>query len=487
MIVFAKLPPELRGMSLDGKRVIPVVLCGGAGTRLWPVSREEMPKQFIPLIGDRSTFQQVMERTSKNLFDSPIVITNSDFRFIVAEQLRALKITADIVLEPAGRDSGPAVAVAAEIASLRDPEAIVLVLAADHVILDQEAFLTACRDAVPTAAAGRIVTFGVSPDHASEDYGYILPGQKLIEMESYVVKAFAEKPDARTGERYVTEGYLWNSGNFMFRADVMLSEIACYEPEIAAAAKDAVSQGEKDYDFFRLGAQAFARAPAKSIDHSVMERTNHAAVMPVDFGWSDVGNWSAVWGLLEQDREGNAVRGLAEFVNARDNLVCAEEGILAAVVGLDELIVVATADAVLVTSRNKSGDVKTLVKQLKLKGRPEVLNHRRVYRPWGHYHTVDAGARHQVKRIVVNPGATLSLQKHFHRAEHWVVVKGTAEITIERDVRTLYENESVYVPIGIVHRLANRGRIPLELVEVQVGSYLGEDDIVRLEDVYHRS
>ena len=472
---------------MDGKRVTPVVLCGGAGTRLWPVSREEMPKQFIPLIGDRSTFQQVMERTSKDLFASPIVITNSDFRFIVAEQLRALEISAEIVLEPARRDSGPAVAVAAEIALLRDPKAVVLVLAADHVILDQEAFLTACRDAVPTAEGGRIVTFGVSPDYASEDYGYILPGKKLIETRSYVVKAFAEKPDARTGERYVTEGYLWNSGNFMFRADVMLSEIARHEPEIAAAAKDAVSQGEKDHDFFRLGAQAFERAPAKSIDHSVMERTSHAAVMPVDFGWSDVGNWSAVRDLLEQNREGNAVRGHAEFLNARDNLVYADEGILAAVVGLDELIVVATADAVLVASRSKSGDVKTLVKQLKLKGRPEVLTHRRVYRPWGHYQTVDAGARHQVKRIVVNPGATLSLQKHFHRAEHWVVVRGTAEITIEQDVRTLYENESVYIPIGSVHRLANRGLIPLELVEVQVGSYLGEDDIVRLEDVYHRS
>jgi mannose-1-phosphate guanylyltransferase / mannose-6-phosphate isomerase len=473
---------------LDGKRVIPVVLCGGTGTRLWPVSREGLPKQFIPLIGDRSTFQQALARASSNdLFASPIVITNSDFRFIVAEQMRALGIEAEIVLEPARRDSGPAVAVAAEIASRRDPKAIILILAADHVILDQDAFLAACREAVSTAESGKIVTFGLPPRHASEDYGYILPGPELEQSGAYAVKVFAEKPNAETGERYVADGYLWNSGNFMFRADIMLAEVAHYEPEIAAAAKQSVSEGNRDYDFFRLGAQAFERAPAKSIDHSVMERTHHAAVMPADYGWSDVGNWNAVWELFEQNREGNAIRGDAEFLNASGNLVYAEEGMMVAIVGLDDLVVVATADALLVTSRAKTGDVKTLVKQLKQKARAEVLTHRRVYRPWGHYQTVDAGGRYHVKRIVVNPGATLSLQKHFHRAEHWVVVKGTAEVTIEQDVQSLYENESVYIPIGSVHRLANRGRIPLELIEVQVGSYLGEDDIVRFEDVYNRA
>jgi mannose-1-phosphate guanylyltransferase/mannose-6-phosphate isomerase len=272
----------------------------------------------------------------------------------------------------------------------------------------------------------------------------------------------------------------------MFRADAMLSEIARYEPEMAAAAKHAVSEGKSEFDFFRLDAEAFERAPAKSIDHSVIERTSHAAVMPADYGWSDVGTWSAVWELLEKSHEGNAVRGAAEFLNSSGNLVYADEGILAAIVGLDDLVVIATVDAVLVTSRAKAGDVKLLVKHLRLKARPEILTHRRVYRPWGHYQTIDAGGRDHVKRIVVNPGATLSLQKHFHRAEHWVVVKGTAEVTIGQDVRSLYENESVYVPIGSVHRLANRGRIPLELIEVQVGSYLGEDDIVRLEDVYNR-
>jgi mannose-1-phosphate guanylyltransferase / mannose-6-phosphate isomerase len=309
----------------------------------------------------------------------------------------------------------------------------------------------------------------------------------LDQTKAQAVDSFVEKPDAETAERYVTDGYLWNSGNFMFRADVMLSELANYEPEIAAAAKAAVSEGSKDYDFFRLGSDAFERSPAKSIDYAVMERTTRAAVVPADYGWSDVGSWSAVWDLLEQNRDGNAARGNAEFLDANRNLIYADDGILTAIVGLDDLVVVATPDAVLVASRANAGDVKKLVMQLKLKDRREVVEHRRVDRPWGHYKLVDAGARYQVKRIVVNPGATLSLQKHFHRAEHWVVVKGTAEVTIDDKVRDLHENESVYVPIGSIHRLSNKGRIPLELIEVQVGSYLGEDDIVRLEDVYHRN
>jgi mannose-1-phosphate guanylyltransferase / mannose-6-phosphate isomerase len=473
---------------LDEKRIIPVVMCGGAGTRLWPVSREAFPKQFIPLIGELSTFQQVFELDqAKNLLASPIVITNSDFRFIVAEQLRQLGIEAEIVLEPSRRDSGPAVAVAAEIISRRDPKAVVLVLAADHVVLNREAFVAACRDAAPAAEAGRIVTFGLRPTFPSVDYGYISPGAKLDHTTVQAVQSFVEKPDVETATRYVAEGYLWNSGNFMFRADVMLSELANYEPEMAAAAKAAVSEGSKEYDFFRLGADAFERAPAKSIDYAVMEKTTRAAVIPADYGWSDVGSWNAVWDLLEHNRDDNAVRGDAEFLNARRNLIYADDGILTAVVGLDDLVVVATPDAILVASRANAGDVKKLVKQLKLKARREVVEHRRVDRPWGHYKMIDAGERYQVKRIVVNPGATLSLQKHFHRAEHWVVVKGTAEVTINDGVRNLHENESVYVPIGSIHRLSNKGRIPLELIEVQVGSYLGEDDIVRIEDAYHRS
>lgn len=466
----------------------PVVLCGGAGTRLWPVSREALPKQFIPLIGNRSTFQQVLQRTgSPELFAPPIVITNSDFRFIVAEQMRGAGIEAEIVLEPARRDSAPAIAAAAEMVARRDPKAIMLVLAADHIILNEDAFRAACRDAISAAEAGCIVTFGLRPDHPSVDYGYIRPGEKLGATPAFAVAAFVEKPPIETAKRYVAEGFLWNSGNFMFRADVMLAELARYEPEILAAAKQAIDCSEKDYDFLRLDAKAFERSPAKSIDYAVMEHTRHAAVLPADYGWSDVGKWSAVWDLLEHDGDGNAARGDAEFLNARGNLVYADEGILTAVVGIDDLVVAATVDAVLVASRDRSGDVKNLVARMRTKRRAEVLEHRRVYRPWGHYETVDAGGRFRVKRIVVNPAAKLSLQKHAHRSEHWVVVKGTAEVTIEQEVRSLYENESIFVPIGSVHRLANHGRIPLELIEVQVGSYLGEDDIVRLHDVYNRS
>jgi mannose-1-phosphate guanylyltransferase/mannose-6-phosphate isomerase len=469
-------------------RVTPVVLCGGAGTRLWPVSREDFPKQFIPLIGDRSTFQQVLERAGpRNGFAPPVVITNSAFRFIVAEQLRSVGMEAEIVLEPARRDSAPAIAVAAEIVARRDPEGIALVLAADHSIADQEAFLAACRQAIPAAEAGHIVTFGLQPNHPSPDFGYIRPGKKLDQSPARAVEAFVEKPDVKTAERYVADGYLWNSGNFMFRADVMLAELVHHEPRIADAAKASLDEAQRDHDFIRLGAEAFERSPAKSIDYAVMERTKVAAVVAADYNWSDVGKWGAVWDLMPRDADANAARGNAEFFNARGNLVYAEEGMLTAVVGVDDLVVAATVDAVLVTSREKSGEVKDLVNQMRSKGRPEVLEHRRTYRPWGHYESVDLQGRYRVKRIVVNPGAMLSLQKHFHRSEHWVVVKGTAEVTIEDNVRSVYENESVYVPIGSVHRLANRGRIALELIEVQVGSYLGEDDIVRLDDVYNRT
>lgn len=474
--------------TAESNQIVPVIMCGGAGTRLWPVSREGWPKQFIPLVGDRSTFQQVFKRiASAALFAEPIVVTNVDFRFIVAEQLRALGIKAEIILEPVRRDSGPAVAIAAELASRRNAKADVLVLAADHVIFNSEAFLSACHEALPMTALGKIVTFGLRPSAASVDYGYIAAGAKLEGAAAFEVASFVEKPDAATAERYVADGYLWNSGNFMFRADVMLAELEHFEPEMAAAAKAAVSEGHKEYDFFRLGEDAFRRAPAKSIDYALMERTSRAAVVPADFGWTDVGSWNAVWKLMDRDLDGNAVLGTAEFVSAHRNLIYGHNDILTAVVGLDDIVVVTTPDAVLVTSRDNAGDVKKLVKQLKAKNRNEVVEHLRVYRPWGYYQTVDLGNRYHVKRIVVNPDQKLSLQKHSHRSEHWVVVRGTAEVTIDEEVRSLYENESVYVPIGRVHRLANRGRIPLELVEVQVGSYLGEDDIIRLEDVYHRS
>ena len=472
---------------MSGGRLIPVVMCGGAGTRLWPVSRESMPKQFVPLVDERSTFQQVLGRIADvQLFERPIIITNSDFRFIVAEQLRECDIEADIVLEPMRRDSAMAVAVAAALARERDPEAVVLILAADHVVRDVAAFKSACREAATAAAEGLIVTFGINPTFPATHYGYIRPGSKVNGGAALAVEAFVEKPDAKTAGGYVAESYLWNSGNFAFRADIMLEEIARYEPDIAAAAKLAVEGMARDLDFLRLPAEPFARVPKKSIDYAVMERTDRAAVVPVDLGWSDVGSWSAVWDVMNHDAEGNASTGSVVFYDSRNSLVRSDDAILTAVVGLEDIIVVATPDAVLVTSRDKAEQVKGLVEQLKAQNRREADQHLRIYRPWGYYQGIDLGSRYQVKRIVVKPNAKLSLQKHFHRAEHWVVVRGTAEIAVGTEVRTIHENESAYIPIGSIHRLANPGKIPLELIEVQVGSYLGEDDIVRLGDEYGR-
>jgi mannose-1-phosphate guanylyltransferase / mannose-6-phosphate isomerase len=473
---------------MGGGLLIPVVMCGGAGTRLWPVSRESMPKQFVPLIDERSTFQQVIGRIAgSELFDRPIIITHSDFRFIVAEQLRECAIEADIVLEPFRRDSAMAVAVAAEIAHTRRADASVLVLAADHVVRNSNAFKNACLEAATAADEGMIVTFGINPTFPATSYGYIRPGAKVNGGAALAVEAFVEKPDADTAGTYIANSYLWNSGNFAFRADIMLSEITRFEPEIAAAANSAVGGIERDLDFLRLPAEPFQRAPKKSIDYAVMERTERAAVVPVDLGWSDLGSWNAVWDVATRDEAGNAAMGPVVFHNSRNSLARSEDAILTAVVGVENIVVVATPDAVLVTSRDKAEQVKGLVEQLKAQNRQQAEQHVRVYRPWGYYQGIDVGSRYQVKRIVVKPNAKLSLQKHFHRAEHWVVVRGTAEIVVGSETRTVHENESAYIPIGSVHRLANPGKIPLELIEVQVGSYLGEDDIVRLNDVYGRN
>ena len=470
-------------------KIIPVVMCGGAGTRVWPESRESMPKQFIPLIGATSTFQAIVKiLADRAIFDAPIIITNADYRFRVAEQLEEIGAEAKIVLEPMRRDSGPAVAVAAALAARSAPDAVVAILAADHVFSDGARFAELCREAgEAAAAAGAIVAFGIKPDHPATGYGYIQLGEPIDQAGKVrKVAAFIEKPDAATAERYIAENYLWNSGNFMFRADVMLGEIARFEPAIAEAARGAVAQLTRDLDFLRLAVEPFARAPKKSIDYAVMEHTSLAAVVPADIGWSDVGSWDAVWENLERDQAGNAVTGSAVVVDSRDNLVRAEDGVLTAVLGVDNLVVIATGDAVLVAARDQAENVKALVEQLKAQNRREAVEHRRVLRPWGYYQGVDSGPRYQVKRIVVKPGGRLSLQKHYHRAEHWVVVRGTAEVTLGTEVTTVHENESIYLPIGSVHRLANPGKIPLELIEVQVGSYLGEDDIERIEDTYGR-
>jgi mannose-1-phosphate guanylyltransferase / mannose-6-phosphate isomerase len=468
-------------------QIIPVIMCGGAGTRLWPVSRESMPKQFVPLIGQGSTFQQVMARISDpQLFARPIVITNAEFRFVVAEQLRDCGITADIVLEPMRRDSGPAVAVSAALALERDADALVLVLAADHVIRKLDEFRDACRCAARTAAQGRIVTFGIHPTYAATNYGYIRPGKQLNGAFVHEVEAFVEKPDAETAAKYVADHYFWNSGNFLFHAATMWEEIEHFEPLMAQAAKASVAGSARDLDFLRLAVEPFARAPKKSIDYAVMERTKRAVVVPADLGWSDIGSWSTVWDILDHDAGGNATDGPVVLSDTRNSLVRSEESMLTAVVGLDDVIVISTADAVLVTTRTKAEQVKGLVERLKAQNHRAAIEHRRIYRPWGYYQDVDIARRYRVKRIVVKPGSKLSLQKHFHRSEHWVVVQGTAEVTVHDEVRSVHENESMYIPIGSVHRLANPGKIPLELIEVQVGSYLGEDDIVRLDDVYGR-
>ncbi len=467
-------------------KILPVIMCGGSGTRVWPESRESLPKQFISLVGARSTFQMAAEMLDDGVFETPVVISNHEYRFLVAEQLAEIGREARIVLEPVRRDSGPAVAVAAEIAAEAGPETIVAVLAADHVVQNKAGFVALCKQAAEAAALGYIVTLGVKPTAPATGYGYIKTS-KPVTRDGAVLKVagFVEKPDAATAEKYIAEDYLWNSGNFFFRADVMQAELQKFAPAIAEAAAEAVAKAKLDLNFVVLDKDAFSRAPKISIDYALMERTDKAAVVPADIGWSDVGNWGAVWELSDRDENGNSTRGHGVVVNASNVLVRSPEH-LTTVVGVDNVIVVTTQDAVLVLNRAHGDQVKQLVDRLKAENRSEALHHKRSYRPWGYYQSVDQGARHQVKRIVVKPGQRLSLQKHFHRAEHWIVVKGTAEVTRNDEVILVHENESIYLPIGCVHRMANPGRIDLELIEVQTGSYLGEDDIVRLEDIYNR-
>ncbi len=470
-----------------GPLSIPVIMCGGAGTRVWPESRETLPKQFIPLVGDQSTFQRIIAMISdSDVFDEPIIITNRDYRFLVAEQLAEYGVKATIVLEPERRDSGPAVAVAAALAAQRDPKTIVAVFAADHIYEKPDAFLARCRDAAQTAAKGHIVSFGIKPSHPATNFGYIRPGAPIAGTPARKIEAFVEKPDAETAARYIGEGYLWNSGNFVFPSEVMRAEIAQFEPEMAAAVDEAVAKAETDLDFLVLDEASFSRATKKSIDYAVMERTDRAAVLEADMGWSDLGTWSSTLSFAKQDEAGNSVRGDGVLLDCRNVHVRSTETLTAAV-GLEDVIIVTTPDAVLVLNANEADKVKALVDELKRRDRREVVEHRRVYRPWGSYQSVDEGARYQVKRITVRPGGCLSLQKHFHRAEHWIVVKGTAEVTRNDEVLQVHENESIYLPIGCLHRLSNPGKIDLELIEVQTGSYLGEDDIVRFEDIYNRA
>lgn len=465
--------------------LIPVILSGGSGTRLWPLSREAHPKQFLPVIGEQSLLQATALRLNGLAAQAPIVVANETHRFMVAEQLQQVGLTASaLLLEPIGRNTAPAIAAAAHQALAADPEAILLVMPSDHVITDVAGFQAAVLAATETARSGAIVTFGIVPDAPETGFGYIkaVPGQSVRAIERFV-----EKPDAVTAAAYVASGdYFWNSGMFLFKASTYLTELAHTHPEMVRLSGEAVAKAQRDVDFIRLDQEAFSAMASDSIDYAVMEKTKCGYVMPIQVGWSDVGSWQALWQVAEQDGQGNAHRGDVLALDCRNTLAMGEKRLLA-LLGLDDVVVVDTDDAVLVAHKDRVQDVKGIVARLKAENRPQATWHRKVFRPWGNYDSVDAGPRFQVKRIVVKPGGTLSLQMHHHRAEHWIVVNGTARVTCDDKVFMLTENQSTYIPLGSVHRLENPGAIPLELIEVQSGSYLGEDDIVRFEDVYGRS
>jgi mannose-1-phosphate guanylyltransferase/mannose-6-phosphate isomerase len=468
------------------KAIVPLIMCGGAGTRLWPASREGRPKQFLPLFGRDSSFQDTILRVSNStLFSRPIVITNDQYRFLVVEQLAAIKIEADVLLEPIRRDSGPAIAAGTAFAARREDDPLVVALAADHVVSDSEAFASACKIAAEAAVADHIVTFGVRPTRSATQYGYIRVGRP-INPEIFAIKRFVEKPDAKSAERYVKEGCLWNTGNFMFRANFLLDEYRAFEPESVDAVISSVEKAGTDLGFVTLDPESFHRTVSKSIDYAVMERTKRAAVLPVAYGWSDVGSWQAVWELSNQDSRGNSAHGNVTFLDSHNSYVTTDKQ-LVALFGVDNLVVATTDDAVLVAKRDDGDGLKRLVRVLRDKAPKVTEEHLKVHRPWGSYQSIDQGARFQVKRIIVKQGGRLSLQLHHHRSEHWVVVRGTARVTVGDAVKIIHENESVYIPIGAKHRLENPGKIDLELIEVQTGSYLGEDDIIRIEDDYRRS
>ena len=469
--------------------LIPLILSGGSGTRLWPVSRKNLPKQFLALAGNGTLFQQTLTRTRQLPgVAAPIVVASEDHRFLAADQLLEIGIRdATIVLEPLARNTAPAIALGALQAQQRDADALLLVLPADHLIGDTAAFVAAVTQAIPLAEQGWLVTFGIRPDRPETGFGYIRRAE-AIGGDGYRVEEFVEKPDLATAESYLADdGYDWNSGMFLFKASRYLEELAIHAPAMLAAVREAHANASADLDFVRIDHDTFARVPDNSIDYAVMEKTQHAAVIPVDCTWSDIGSWSALWLTGDKDAEGNLREGDTLSIDSRNSLLRSHDRHLLATVGIDDLIVVTTPDATLVAHRDAAQDVKKIVEQLKASGRSEHSLHRVVHRPWGSYDSLEAGDRFQVKRIVVKPGASLSLQKHHHRAEHWIVVSGTAEVTCDEKVFLLGENQSTFIPLGSQHRLRNPGKVLLELIEVQSGSYLGEDDIVRYDDVYGRA
>lgn len=475
--------------------ILPVIMAGGSGSRLWPLSRSLHPKQFLALkdteTGSATMLQSTVQRISSLDTLPPLTICNEEHRFIVAEQLREIDKLGPIVLEPVGKNTAPAVAIAALLSKRMgavketDKDPLLLVLAADHDIKDENAFSLAIKEAIPLADSGKLVTFGIVPTEPHSGYGYIRRGE--CAGNGYDVREFVEKPSVDVATGYVDSGeYYWNSGMFLFKASCYLKELQQHRPDIASACERSLEQSTTDLEFTRLDADAFAICPDESIDYAVMEKTEEAVVVPMDAGWSDVGSWSALWDIGHKDENGNVLRGDA-LLHASKNCLVYGEDRLVTLIGLDDLIVVDTKDALLVAARSHAQNVKTIVNQLKADGRSEYKLHREVYRPWGKYDSINQSDRYQVKRITVKPGAKLSLQMHHHRAEHWIVVSGTAQVTNGEKTFLVTENESTYIPLGVKHSLENPGKVPLELIEVQSGSYLGEDDIVRFEDKYGRA
>lgn len=472
---------RLRPAKIMTASIVPVVLAGGSGTRLWPLSRDTMPKQFLPFSGGLSTFQEALVRVHGSGFGKPIVVTGAAVCDTAKRQAGELGLDPIILVEPVGKDSGPAIAAAAAMARRDDRDAIVLCLAADHIVLDDDAFRQTCMASRAAAQRGEIITFGIRPIEPRTCYGYIQTGDVIDDYGVRRVKKFVEKPSADIAARYIREGFLWNSGNLLFQAAAMAEEIMRLAPELAITAETAVATARQENGYRYLDQKSFAAAPRISIDYAVMEKTSHAAVIVGDFRWSDIGSWDALSDIIAADDEGNIIRGAGMSVDSKRCIIHAD-GRLVAAVGVEDLVIAETADAILVTHRNRTQNVRDLVDRLRAAKRPEAAVHRRVERPWGCFETIDAGEQFQVKRLTVAPGRSLSLQKHQRRAEHWVVVRGTAHVTIEGVCKAVTANQAMYIPIGAAHRLANQGPMPLELIEVQTGDYLGEDDIIRLDD-----
>ncbi len=465
--------------------ISPIIMCGGSGTRLWPLSRSQFPKQFLPLVNDTSMLQDTLARLPTK-HQAPVFICNEDHRFLVAEQVKQVQCSnATILLEPQGRNTAPAVALAALNALTENKDALLLVLAADHVIKDTIKFHQAVSVAAESAQQGKLVTFGIVPTHAETGYGYIKQGNEKGDG-TYQVAKFVEKPNEETAQTYLASGeYLWNSGMFLFKASRYIEELEKFRPDILASCQEAMTKVEKDLDFTRPDREAFLQCADESIDYAVMEKTEDAVVVPLDAGWSDVGSYSALWEVCQQDEQQNVIKGDVIAHDTTNSYIHSQNKLITTL-GVDNLVIIDTPDAVLVADKDKVQNVKEIVNKLKVQNRPETKLHREVYRPWGKYDSVDNGERFQVKRITVNPGAKLSVQMHHHRAEHWIIVSGTAKVTLDDETILLSENQSTYIPIGVVHALENPGKLPLEMIEVQSGSYLGEDDIVRFEDKYGR-